>query len=162
MINAKSEWSFNVFFPCVFGIVTLLLIIGCATIIHGSRESITVNSSPSGAKIIRQGAHIASTPAVIELKRSDSNIILLIEKEGYQPIEIILNRKVDGWIVGNIVIGGLIGLAIDFITGSAYTLSPDDINVALEELKSQGFEFDRQNSENLVLIVDMQDLQHPK
>ena len=144
---------------CLFGLLGAILIVGCATIIHGSRQSITVNSVPSGAKIIKMGAQLGTTPAVIKLDRNESNIILRFEKEGYEPVEVVLNRSVDAWIVGNIVFGGLIGLAVDFITGAAYKLSPSELNATLATLKSQGYDIDRHSLDNMLIVVDMQTLQ---
>jgi len=115
-----------------------ILFIGCATIIHGTTQKVAVNSNPSGAKVIVMGAHLATTPAVIKLDRGDSNIILRFEKEGYEPVEIAMTKTVDGWIAGNIVFGGLIGLAIDFISGAAYKLKPDEVLIDLHK-KELGF-----------------------
>jgi len=132
-----------------------LLIVGCATIIHGTRQNIAVNSVPSGAKVIVKGVQIATTPAVIELKRNESNIILRFEKEGYEPVEIALNRSVDGWIAGNIIFGGLIGLAVDFISGAAYKLSPSEVQAVLAELKKQGMNIEDLSKDGVVVAVDL-------
>jgi len=53
--------------------------------------------------------------------------MLLLRIDGYQPYELPLKRKLDGWIFGNLVIGGIPGIAIDFLTGSIYRLAPRDI-----------------------------------
>ena len=155
----KGNKLFYSMLICSLGILVALLIVSCATIIHGSRQSVTLNSVPSGVNVIRQGAHIATTPAVVELPRNSTNVILTFEKDGYEPVEIILNRKVDGWIVGNIVFGGLIGLAVDFISGAAYKLSPSEVNAALKELKAQGFDINENAKNNLIVVVDMQAIQ---
>jgi len=42
-------------------------------------------------------------------------------------VEATLTRSVSGWVWGNIVIGGLIGLAVDAISGGLYTLGPEQI-----------------------------------
>ncbi len=136
-----------------FGLI--LLIVGCVTIIHGTRQNIAVNSVPSGAKVIVKGVHMGTTPAVIELNRNESNIILRFEKEGYEPVEVVLNRSVDAWIAGNIIFGGLIGLAIDFISGAAYKLSPSEVNVILTELKKQGINLQNLSKDGVVVAVDL-------
>ncbi len=38
-----------------------------------------------------------------------------------------------GWVWGNIFFGGLIGLAVDAITGGLYNLSPEQINAELRK-----------------------------
>jgi len=136
-----------------FGLV--FLIAGCATIIHGTRQNIAVSSVPSGARVIVKGVHMATTPAVIELKRNESNIILRFEKEGYEPVEVALNRSVDGWIAGNIIFGGLIGLAIDFISGGAYQLTPSEVNAILAELKKRGMNLEDLSKKGVIVAVDL-------
>ena len=138
------------------GIIIVIVIVSCATIIHGTRQEISVNSMPSGAKVIVRGVHMATTPAVIELKRNQSNIVLRFEKEGYEPVEIALRRSVDGWIAGNIIFGGLIGLAIDFLDGAAYKLSPSEVSAALAEAKKQGMNLENLSKDGVIIAVDLQ------
>lgn len=138
------------------GIGAVLIIVSCASIIHGTRQNISVSSVPSGAKVIVKGAEMATTPAVIKLSRKESHIILRFEKEGYEPVEIALNRSVDGWIAGNIIFGGLIGLAIDFIDGAAYKLSPSEVEAALAEAKKQGMNLEDLSKDGVIIAVDLQ------
>ncbi|CAN5400346.1 hypothetical protein BH23BAC1_BH23BAC1_21270 [soil metagenome] len=98
----------------------------CATIINGSRQPISISSSPSGAKITIDGIPTAATPFIAKLKRRDYHFIK-IEMDGYLPSEILLARKVSGWIAGNIVFGGLVGLILDVATGSMYRLTPEQV-----------------------------------
>ena len=47
------------------------------------------------------------------------------------PYEATLTRGVSGWVWGNIVIGGLIGLAVDAISGGLYKLTPEQMTATL-------------------------------
>jgi len=152
----KSLWI--ICFGILGGLGVALFIVGCASIIHGTRQSVSVNSVPTGAKVIVKGVHMATTPAVIELKRKESNIVLRFEKEGYEPVKIGLNRSVDGWIAGNIIFGGLIGLAVDFINGAAYKLSPSEVNAILAEMKKQGMNIPNMSKDGVVIAVDLRAL----
>jgi len=152
----KPVWI--VCFSLLGGFGLALLVVGCATIIHGTRQNIAVNSMPTGAKVIVKGAHMATTPAVIELSRHETSIIIRFEKEGYEPVEVVLNRVVDGWIAGNIVFGGLIGLAIDFISGGAYHLKPSELNAVMTELKKQGMNL--RKTTDVVIAVDLQSIKN--
>lgn len=116
--------------------ILILTLVGCATIIHGGRQNIPVKSYPSGASVSVNRIKVV-TPGVINLSRAEPAVILKFEKEGYQPVEVTLIRTTDGWIWGNLFIGGLIGIAIDYGTGAAYQLSPNEVNVTL---KSLGYE----------------------
>ncbi|WP_338877195.1 hypothetical protein WBJ53_16280 [Spirosoma sp. SC4-14] len=70
------------------------------------------------------------TPMVVKLLRKDTQAIK-VEMEGYNPYEIVLTRKVDGWIAGNIIFGGLIGLIVDAADGAMYKLSPEQVRAEL-------------------------------
>ena len=58
---------------------------------------------------------------------------LKIGRAGYQPYEMVFSRSTSGWVWGNIVFGGLIGLAVDAITGGLYKLSPELVQASLTQ-----------------------------
>jgi len=104
----------------------------CATIILGSRQSVGISSTPSSAKIFINNEDVGVTPKTVDIKKSDAKSFKVrIELDGYEPYETVLTRKTSGWIAGNIIFGGLIGLAVDFGTGGAYILSPEQIDAKL-------------------------------
>jgi hypothetical protein len=57
--------------------------------------------------------------------------------EGYAPYEMALSRSTSGWVWGNIVFGGIPGLAVDAITGGLYKLKPEQIEGKLGEAAAQ-------------------------
>ena len=115
-------------------IVLVLALAGCATIIHGSTQDIRVSSQPSGA-VVRVNGMATTTPGVLKLERKGLHT-LVFEKSGYRSVEVRLNKTVDGWLFGNILFGGIIGLVIDFVSGSAYKLTPTEVNAVLGELQA--------------------------
>lgn len=44
-----------------------------------------------------------------------------------------IQRSTSGWVWGNILFGGLIGLVVDASTGGMYKLTPEQITAELEE-----------------------------
>ncbi len=50
---------------------------------------------------------------------------------GYQPFDLTLTHSVSGWVWGNVAFGGLIGLAVDAISGGMYKLSPEQLAASL-------------------------------
>ncbi len=60
------------------------------------------------------------------MTRKDNHIVK-IQLDGYQPYEATLTRSVSGWVWGHLVFGGLIGLAVDAISGGLYKLTPEQI-----------------------------------
>ena len=106
------------------------LICSCASIIHGAHQDVGISSSPTAAQVSVDGQVKGTTPIVANLTRKDNHIVK-IELAGYKPFETTLTRKVSGWVWGNIVIGGLIGLAVDAISGGLYNLTPEQVSAAL-------------------------------
>jgi uncharacterized protein YceK len=109
-----------------------LVIVGCATIMHGTTQGIGFASTPTGAAITVDNQTHGTTPTVVNLSRKDTHIVK-IELAGYQPFETTITRSVSGWVWGNIVFGGLIGLAVDAISGGLYKLSPEQVQATLSK-----------------------------
>jgi hypothetical protein len=103
---------------------------GCATIMHGAHQDVGISSSPTNASVAVDQKPVGHTPVIASLGRGDNHIVR-IEFVGYQPYEATLTKKVSGWVWGNIVFGGLIGLAVDAISGGLYNLTPEQINGTL-------------------------------
>mgnify|MGYP006975219249 FL=1 len=64
------------------------------------------------------------------LTRKDHHTVN-IQLDGYEPFAMNLTRGVSGWVAGNIIFGGLIGLAVDAITVGMYKLTPDQVSATL-------------------------------
>jgi hypothetical protein len=112
-----------------------MLLTGCATIMHGTQQDVGFGSVPTNAKITIDNQRSATTPTVMKLSRKDNHIVR-IELDGYLPYEATLTRGVSGWVWGNIVIGGLVGLAVDAISGGLYKLTPEQMTATLSKQTS--------------------------
>ena len=113
-------------------IAGLALVTGCASIMHGTSQKIGISSSPTGANVIVDNMPRGTTPVFVDLKR-DSEHIVTIQMPGYEKAQLTITKSVSGWVWGNIVFGGLIGLAVDAISGGLYTLSPEQVNAELHK-----------------------------
>ena len=110
--------------------LSLILFSSCATIISGSKQKVQFASDPSYAKIFIDGVAVGRTPFEIKLERNKEYRVL-IQLKGYQSYETTLTQKINGWFFGNILLGGLIGLIVDPITGAMYKLTPKEIYVQM-------------------------------
>lgn len=116
---------------------------GCATIIHGRAQDISISSSPSEARVTLSDSSgrtciTQRTPCTVSLKRGDGffrsgSYTVPIEKEGYRPWRTQIEGRANGWyIAGNFVFGGLIGwVIVDPATGAMWTLIPEVTNADL-------------------------------
>ena len=104
---------------------------GCATIVHGNRQTVTINSEPAGASVRIDGLR-GRTPFSASLARNNDYVVS-IKKDGYKEEQVQITKSFSGLaIIGNIL-WLLIGVVIDFASGSAYNLHPTDVNVELEK-----------------------------
>ena len=97
---------------------------------HGSKQDVGISSNPSGATVTINNVQHGKTPVIAKLAR-DENHTVKIEQKGYQTYDAVLTKSVSGWVWGNILFGGLIGLAVDAISGGIYYLLPEQVNATL-------------------------------
>ncbi|WP_295211359.1 PEGA domain-containing protein [uncultured Chryseobacterium sp.] len=109
-----------------------LSVTSCATIITGTKDKITFNSTPEGAKVIHKGIEKCTTPCTAEIPRSLSKQMVTFEKEGFSNKEVKLTKTFNPVTLVNILLGGIIGIGIDTVTGSLTKYSPKEYKVELE------------------------------
>ena len=127
------------------GIVTIALLplAGCASIIKGTEQSVSIRSNPTGAKVTIfdtvDEVEIASmtTPGLVQLDRGSGyfrggHYKLTVTHPDHAPMEVMVDATFNGWYVGNLVFGGLLGLlVVDPLTGAMWSISPDSFTVDL-------------------------------
>lgn len=118
-------------------IVVLMAIIavsqnGCATVVSGKTQDVMIRSNPPGATVKIDEIVMGTTPMVANIVRKKRHAIS-ISKPGYQEVSQGTTRGFNGWYLGNILLGGIIGLIVDPITGAMYDVEPGEINVSLPE-----------------------------
>jgi hypothetical protein len=128
--------------------VVALMSVGCATVMNGRNAEVAVRSNPAGARVSVQsekGETVATskTPGRVTLKRSNGlfrkapRYTAFIEKPGYETAKVSINPKWNPWILGNVVLGGVIGLAADSATGAIWRYSPDAIAQDLSPISDE-------------------------
>jgi hypothetical protein len=128
----------------------VLLFFGCATIINGRHAEVAIKSQPAGAQVSVQnekGETVATskTPSRVTLKRSNGlfrkapRYTAFIEKPGYETAQVSINPKWNPWILGNVVIGGIVGLAADSATGAIWRYAPAEIDRHLDPLPNENY-----------------------
>lgn len=139
---------------------------GCASIVTGNSQLIGINSNPDQAKITikdekNQIVYQGTTPTSVDLKKGDGyfhgkNYTVEIAKEGYSGQAVTIKSSVGGWyLLGNIVVGGLIGwFIVDPLTGAMWTLSPENINAGLQKSGNSLSRFDS-NEIHIVLLKNV-------
>ena len=78
-------------------------------------------------------SYVITTPGTVDLTTHDRYVVD-IKREGHQPTTAVIGRRVNPWIIGNILLGGIIGLAVDLASGAAWKLDTDNVHVNLVPL----------------------------
>jgi len=102
---------------------------GCATITKGSSQTVTIDTKPPGATctLTRGGKRFAivnPTPGAISVEKSSDAISLSCTKDGYLESAGTLESSFQAMTFGNILFGGLIGVAVDAASGAMHEYQP--------------------------------------
>ena len=129
--------------------VPLALTVGCASLTTSNENQVRVETvDETGAAVADANCAILrgsvrsefKTPAVIALAKGSQQVMIDCTKAGMPEGKAVLISRVGAATFGNILAGGLIGIAVDQATGKAYNY-PDWIKIAMGKLLS----FDRSN-----------------
>lgn len=114
------------------GVLVLgLTLTGCATIISGSDQLLTVNANVEGAEVYLGGQLLGTTPLSANVKRGQEGV-LRVTADGYQPYQIALNKSINSVFFVNLLSGGAFGSSTDYSTGAMYQYEPSSFMVSLQ------------------------------
>ena len=113
--------------------VAPMLLSSCATIVSGGDPSITINGDvkePVNITTTKQTYQGVSLPAVVRVNRHKlDGQRITITSENYKFNDIVLEKTVNGWAFGNILLGGLIGWGVDLGTNSVVKPTQTEFNI---------------------------------
>ena len=108
---------------------------GCATIVHlGGNEELNVSSEPAGAKVAIDGTERGVTPLATKVERKKDHAVVLT-KEGFEENQSRVESHLSWWVAGNVILGGLVGILVDVLSGGGYTIEPDAVAVTLKPIE---------------------------
>ena len=103
---------------------------GCASIVSGTSQVVSINSNVQGATVSINGNQVGSTPFTSSIPRGKDTTVT-VSKKGYTSQTIVLSTKLETIFWGNIIFGGLIGSTTDFATGACWEYSPGSYYINL-------------------------------
>jgi hypothetical protein len=111
------------------------LFTGCATITSGTSQTIAVTTAPVGAdcQFTRDGklvGRVNPTPGVMPVSKASGNIGVSCTKDGYEPTVGSVSSEFQAATFGNILLGGVIGVAVDAASG-AMNKYPEQVSFTL-------------------------------
>jgi len=115
--------------------LSMMLLQGCATLSRGAKDTLVVETDPTGANLELSNGMSGVSPTEFELSRKHP-VVIKASKPGYQDAEITVTPEVVGngvaGMAGNALIGGIIGIAVDASTGAMKDLKPNPVTIRLE------------------------------
>jgi hypothetical protein len=113
---------------------------GCASIVKGSSETIAISTVPG----IRadctlsngRGTWHVATPGRVKVKRSKNDMDVTCKALGYQDATGSISSDFQTWTLGNLLIGGAVGLVVDWSTGA---INDYEHRFAIPIYPSQGY-----------------------
>ena len=124
---------------------------GCATIVNGTSQDVKFQSDPGGALVRLTGGQSCTTPCEVSLKRR-SDLRADFAKPGFKPAGVLIQSRMGGAVVGNLLLGGIIGGAVDSANGASKHLSPNPVHVKLaaEGSAQEAMLIDQKGKESLL------------
>ena len=116
-----------------FSILSALILIctSCATVLSGTKQSITFESSPSGASVYLDGERIGATPFTEKLKKNKYSSFR-VQLDGYETVSRTIGKDVD--LIALLSIFWDLGTT-DLATGSAWKYDKNSYYIELQEKK---------------------------
>ncbi len=110
----------------LFSLAALSCLSACATIMSGSTQNVAVDSAPEGAdcRVLQGGlavGEVSSTPGYVHVQKSGAPLELACSKPGYKPARSYRAAGFNGWVIGNVVAGGVIGVVVDLASGALHS-----------------------------------------
>ena len=99
---------------------------GCATIVGGSNQNLTVSTNPAGAQctVSRAGTVLGMvnpTPGSVRIDKSKNDLSVTCQKDGFQAATISQTASFGGATFGNLLLGGGVGFIVDAASGANYS-----------------------------------------
>jgi hypothetical protein len=119
--------------------VALALVLGaCASITRGMTNQVQLMSNPPEAQARTSMGHVCVTPCTLQFNRKDE-FTVLFSKPGYHSAEVPVKTQVAGagaaGFAGNILVGGVVGMGVDAVSGATLEHFPNPVAATLVPLK---------------------------
>lgn len=116
------------------GVLILGLLGGCASIVSDNKSTTYLETDPEASRCELHGQdfkRVVTTPNSISLPSEAAPLTVSCSAPGYKRTTATLDTKMDGWIWGNILLGGGIGLIVDATRGAGFKY-PTKLSLVLE------------------------------
>ena len=130
----------------------LSILTGCASVTHGTTQAVKIETLTANGQTVDgaecrlsndKGEAVTMSGQSVSVRRSSGNLSIECTQPGQSPAGGQAVSRVNGGMVGNIVIGGLVGAAIDASNGAGFNY-PSWMQLVFGEQRY----FDRNSQQN--------------
>ena len=134
--------------------LVMAVLTGCSTITTGTSQSILIDTTPTGAicrfsRSDREIGVVNPTPGMFLVQKSGEPLTVICTKSGYYPNTGILRANFEPMALGNILLGGIIGIIVDAASGAdrrydaalrvtLKKVEASSLDSVIEDIKAQG------------------------
>ncbi|MEP5699288.1 MAG: hypothetical protein ABJN43_11740, partial [Sneathiella sp.] len=130
-----SKWLSILILP-----VLVLMTGGCSSVTKGSNQEIFVETQDvddANCTLANEKGTwtVENTPGYATIARGGGGLMIECSKPEYHTAETLVSESVEEMTFGNILVGGLIGLAVDAASGAAYKY-PATVSILMKPMLS--------------------------
>jgi len=132
----------KVFYVSALLVISLALLSSCATILGGGpQQKVSVKADQASVSFL-----IKDQTGTVVFEGKDPGTLTLAKKytytvevslDGYAKQTIMISQGINGWFWGNLCFGGVIGMGVDFLTGSMWDLQPSNLSIKMRTAMSK-------------------------
>ncbi|MGF1553536.1 MAG: hypothetical protein ACFBWO_13720 [Paracoccaceae bacterium] len=111
------------------------LVQGCATVTRGTSDEVVFLSDPGGAEVETSLGHRCTTPCTLTIGRKSSFQATFRHDDEERVVNVATRVSGEGAVgmAGNVLVGGLIGIGVDAISGATLEHDPNPVRVAFDD-----------------------------
>ncbi len=106
---------------------------------RGTTSQIQIESEPSGASVETSLNHQCTTPCTITVGRKEE-FSVVFKLAGHQDQTISVGTRIAGagaaGFVGNAVVGGVVGMGVDAVSGSTLEHTPNPVKAIMQKIEA--------------------------
>lgn len=118
-------------------LASAILLGACSTVVQGTHQNLAVlTPRADGAQCRLEDSKgmnyfVKSTPGNVLVSRGDGPLTVTCERAGFKTTTQTVEQSLEGWTLGNLIIGGAVGAGVDVASG-AWLKYPPVIRVYME------------------------------
>lgn len=113
----------------------------CASIISGTKADIVLNGNidePIDIQTDCKSYTQQVLPTTVQVKRGKKASKIEMSSENHEFNDILVSKEANGWVLGNLAFGGIVGFIVDFADGAAWKPAEESFYVnATKKIESQ-------------------------